>query len=132
MTSQRSISVAHKNDLRVYLGDWKNVMNIVLKTQPPVILPQTLISFSNNTYDLSLMLSYLNDKLTILEKTPLIAGQRIDSQAYAEVRVFLKVSYLFFRILLDDISGVIEYFYKKNEPNVYRGVKKSFDDLLRL
>ncbi len=129
MTSQRTISIVHKNDLSAYLGDWKNVMNIILKAQPPVSLPQTLISFSNNTYDLSLMLSYLDDKLTILEGTPLIAGQRIDYQAYAEARVFLKASYLFFRILLDDVSGILEYFYKKNELNVK--VEQSFDDLLK-
>jgi len=76
------------------------------------------------------MLAYLDDNLTVLEETPLIAGQRIDYQAYAEARVFLKACYIFFRILLDDISGIIEYFYKKNEPNVYRGLKKGLDALL--
>jgi len=128
MTSQRTISVVHKNDLSAYLGDWKNVMNIILKAQPPVSLPQTLISFSNNTYDLSLMLAYLDDKLTVLEETPITPSQ-FNYQAYAEARVFLKASYLFFRILLDDVSGIIKYFYNKNEPKV--GVKKSFNDLLK-
>jgi len=130
MTSQRTISVVHKNDLSAYLGDWKNVMNIILKVQPPMSLPQTFISFANNTHDFCLMLAYLDDKLTILEETPLTPSQ-FNYQAYAEARVFLKASYLFFRILLDDIAGIIEYFYKKNEPNVYRGLKKGLDALLK-
>ncbi len=53
----------------------------------------------------------------------------MDLQAYAEARVFLKASYLFFRILLDDVSGIIKYFYNKKEPKVE--VKKSFNDLLK-
>jgi len=127
MTSQRTISVVHKNDLSAYLGDWKNVMNIILKAQPPVSLPQTLISFSNNTYDFSLMLAYLDDRLTVLEETPLTPNQ-FNYQAYAEARVFLKVCYIFFRILLDDVSGIIRYFYKNNERVE---LSKSFNKLLK-
>jgi hypothetical protein len=33
------------------------------------------------------------------------------------------------RILFDDVSGVIKYFYDKKEPN--RGITKSFDKLLK-
>jgi hypothetical protein len=91
-------------------------------------IPATFESLQNNTYDLSVMLSYLDARLTILEKTPLIAGQRIDDQAYAEARSFLKVCYLLIRILFDDVSGIIKYFYDKNEPN--SGATKSFDSLL--
>jgi len=40
----------------------------------------------------------------------------------------LKVCYLLIRIIFDDVSGVIKYFYDKNEPN--SGVTKSFNDLL--
>ncbi len=41
----------------------------------------------------------------------------------------MKVSYLLVRILFDDVSGVIKYFYDKNEPN--SGVTKSFDSLFK-
>jgi hypothetical protein len=129
MTSQRPINICHKNNLSGYIGNWRLTMNQILKVQPPVDIPQELISLGDNTYDLSLMLSYLDDKLTILEKTPLIAGQRIDYQAYAEARSFLKVCYLLVRILFDNVSGVIKYFYDENEPN--SGVTKSFSDLLK-
>jgi hypothetical protein len=102
-------------------------MSQILKVQPPIDIPQELVSLSDNTHDLSVMLSYLDVKLTILEETPLIAGQQIDNLAYAEARSFLKVCYLLVRILFDDISGVIKYFYDNNVPN--SGVAKSFNSL---
>jgi hypothetical protein len=92
-------------------------------------IPATFESLQNNTYDLSVMLSYLDAKLTILEETPLVAGQQIDYQAYSESRSFLKVCYLLIRILFDDVAGVIKYFYDKNEPN--SGATQSFNDLLK-
>jgi len=128
MTPQRPKTVYHQNNLSGYIGNLRLLMNLILKGQPPIDIPQELVSLGDNTYDLSVMLSYLDAKLTILEETPRIAGQQIDSQAYAEARSFLKVCYLLVRILFDDISGVIKYFYDKNEPN--SGVTKSFNDLL--
>ncbi len=100
----------------------------MFKVQPPVDIPQALVSLGDNTHDLSVMLSYLDVKLTILEETPLIAGQQIDYRAYSDARTFLKICYLLVRILFDDVSGVIKYFYDKNEPN--SGVTKSFNTLL--
>ena len=128
MTSQKLKAVYHKNNLSGYIGNWRLLMSQILKVQPPIDIPQELVSLSDNTHDLSVMLSYLDVKLTILEETPLIAGQQIDNLAYAEARSFLKVCYLLVRILFDDISGVIKYFYDNNEPN--SGVTKSFNDLL--
>lgn len=75
------------------------------------------------------MLSYLDDNLTILEETPLTAGTQINYQAYASARSFLKVCYLLLRILLDDVSGILKYFYDREEPRV--GLPKSFADLLK-
>jgi hypothetical protein len=136
----REISVVHKNDLGAYFGDWKNAMHFIylplarknsVEAQRYHItkIPKPIESFSFNSTDLSLILAYLDDKLTVLEETPLTPSQ-FNYQAYAEARVFLKASYLFFRILLDDIAGIIEYFYKENEPNVYRGLKKGLNALL--
>ena len=131
MTSRRLKIIHHQSDLISYISEWRSTMNYVLKIQPPVDIPQALLSLGDNTHDLSVMLSYLDARLTILEETPFVAGQQIDYQAYAEARSFLKVCYLLVRMLLDDVSGIIEHFYKKNEPNVYRGVKKGFTHLLK-
>ncbi len=128
MNSQRPKVIHHQNDLRSYIGHWRFLRSQILKVQPPVDIPQELISLGDNTHDLSVMLPYLDVKLTMLEETPIIAGQQFDYLAYAEAGSFLKVCYLLVRILFDDISGVIKYFYDENEPN--SGVTKSFNSLL--
>jgi len=130
MTSQRPKIIQHQNDLRGYIGNWCMIMNHVFKVQPPIDIPQELVSLGDNTHDLSVMLSYLDVKLKILEETPFITGQQFDYQAYSEAKSFLKVCYLLVRILFDDVAGIIEYFYKKNDPKVYRRVKKGFARLL--
>ena len=129
MTSRRLKIIHHQSDLISYISEWRSTMNYVLKIQPPVDIPQALISLGDNTHDLSVMLSYLDVKLTILEETPLIAGQQIDYQAYSDARTFLKICYLLVRILFNDVAGVIKYFYDRKEPN--SGVTKSFNDLLK-
>jgi hypothetical protein len=127
MVSQKLAAVYYHNSLSGYIGNWRLTMSQILK-QPPINIPQELISLDDNTHDLSVMLSYLDARIIILEETPFVAGQQIDYLAYAESRSFLKVCYLLVRILFDDLSGVIKYFYDKNEPN--SGVTKSFDNLL--
>ncbi len=129
MTSRRLKIIHHQSDLIGYISEWRLTMNHVLKIQPPVDIPQALVSLGDNTRDLSVMLSYLDVKLTILEETPLIAGQQIDYQAYSYARTFLKICYLLVRILFNDVAGVIKYFYDENEPN--SGVTWSFNDLLK-
>jgi len=74
------------------------------------------------------MLSYLDNNLTILEETPL-TPDKFNYLAYAQARAFLKVCYMFLRIILDDVSGIIKYFYDSNERKA--GVPKSFEDLLK-
>ncbi len=131
MTSRRLKIIHHQTDLTYYISEWRsrmNQMSRVLKVQPPVDIPQPLISLGDNIRDLSVMLSYLDVQLTILEETPPLAGQQIDYQAYSDARTFLKMCYLLVRILFDDVSGVIKYFYDKNEPN--SGVTKSLNKLL--
>jgi len=128
MTSQKLKAVYYQNNLSGYISNWRLLMSQILKVRPPIDIPQELVSLNDNTHDLSVMLSYLDAKLTILEETPIVAGQQIDYLAYAEARSFLKVCYMLVRILFDDVSGVIKYFYDKNEPN--SGVTKSFSDLL--
>ena len=127
MTSQKLKNINYYNNLNGYIGNWRMLMSQIMK-RPPIDIPQELVSLGDNTHDLSVMLSYLDSRLTTLEETPIVAGTHIDYLAYAEARSFLKVCYLLVRILFDDISGIIKYFYDKNEPN--SGVTKSFGDLL--
>jgi hypothetical protein len=128
MAQSRQTNINHKNNLSGYIGNWLVIMNHFKKTQPPIRIPQEAVSYNDNSYDLSLMLSYLDNNLTILEETPL-TPDKFDYLAYAQARAFLKVCYILLRILLDDVSGIIKYFYDSNEPKV--GVPKSFDDLLK-
>ena len=106
MISQSPKIVYYRNNLSSYISSWRLLMSQIFKIYPPNI-PQELISLGDNTYDLSVMLSHLDIKLTTLEDAPLIAGQQIDSLAYAEARSFLKVCYLLVRILFDDISAKV-------------------------
>jgi len=140
MSSPKLIRIVYKNDLRAYLGDWKNAMNILSNSISRRVsneegqryhiarIPKTFESFSFNSDDLTILLSHLDNRLRVLEETSITPNQ-FPYQAYAEAKVFLKACYVFFLILLDDVAGIIEYFYKKNEPDVR--VKKKFNDLLR-
>ncbi|MGD0596610.1 MAG: hypothetical protein ABSA64_03685 [Sedimentisphaerales bacterium] len=121
-------NISHKNNLSGYIGNWLIVMNTVKKTQPPIRIPQEIISYNDNIYDLSLMLWYLDNNLTVLENTP-ITPEKFDYMAYAQSRAFMKACYLLLRILLDDVSGVIKYFYDQNEHPII--VPKSFNELLK-
>jgi hypothetical protein len=138
MSSQTQIRITHKNDLRAYLGDWKTQMGIlyitIAKRKPEeskryhiMRIPKPIESFSFNRDDFSILLRYLDNTLRILEETP-VTPSEFPYQAYAEARVFLKAFFIFLRILLDDLSGIIEYFYKANER---LDLPNSFDDLLK-
>ncbi|NIA06728.1 MAG: hypothetical protein GWP14_03675 [Actinobacteria bacterium] len=127
MAQSRKTNITHKNNLSGYIGNWLTVMNHIKKTQPPIRISRAVVSYNDNMYDLSLMLSYLDNNLTLLEETP-STSDKFDHLAYAQARAFLKVCYLLLRILLDDVSGVIKYFYDYNERKV--GVPESFNDLL--
>lgn len=138
MSPQTQIRITHKNDLRAYLGDWKTQMGIlyitIAKRKPEeskryhmTRIPKPIESFSFNSNDFSILLRYLDNTLRILEETP-VTPSEFPYQAYAETRVFLKAFFIFLRILLDDLSGIIEYFYKTNER---LDLPESFDDLLK-
>jgi hypothetical protein len=128
MAQAKRINISHKNNLSGYIGDWIVVMNHIKKAQPPVGIPRATVSYNDNIYDLSLMLSYLDANLRVLEETPL-EPDKFNYLAYTQARSFLKVCYILLRILLDDVSGIIKYFYDYNEPKV--GIPESFEDLLK-
>lgn len=136
MSSQRPVGIIHKNDLGAYLGDWKNTMqtmySAITRRNPGEAqryritrIPTPIESFSFNSGDFSILLRYLDDKLEILEQAQITPNQ-FPYQSYADARLFLKVFFVFLRIQLDDLSGIIGYFYKANE-----GIElpKSFDSL---
>ncbi len=139
MSSPKLVRIVHNNDLNAYLGDWKTNMNMMSDAITRRVSkeegeryritrhPKPFESFSFNCQDFSILLTYLDDNLRVIEETPITANQ-FPYQAYAESKVFLKICYIFFLVLLDDLAGIIEYFYKKNEPTVE--VKKKFNDLL--
>ena len=140
MSSTRPIRIVHKNDLLAYLSDWKNLMNMVSYSISKRVseaegrryhiarIPKLFESFSFDSNDLTILLTHLDNRLRVLEESSITPSQ-FPYQAYAEAKVFLKACYLFFSILLDDVAGIIEYFYKKNEPHIR--VKKRFIDLVK-
>ena len=108
--------VRHKNELSTYLSDWFARLQMVRLNKPTERMfrtkPKPFQSLGDNTYELSLMLYYLDSRLHQLEERSSI---QIDPMSYSEARVFLKSVYIFFRVLLDTVAAVIEYYYKKNE-----------------
>jgi hypothetical protein len=125
MTMEENRVIQHYNDLSGYISNWRMTMNLLYKKQ--IDFPKEVISYGDNCYDLSLMLSYLDDNLTRFENKH-VTPQEFDYMAYAQARCFLKVCYLLIRVLFDNISGIIKYFYDNNEPKL--GLRKSFNHLL--
>jgi len=110
--------VRHKNDFSTYLSDWFTSLQMIrvnLPEQTNKILrakPKPFHALGENTYELNFMLYHLNTRMQLMEKSE---PSKIDPKTYSEARIFLKSAYIFYRILLDTVAAVIEYFYKKNE-----------------
>ncbi len=108
----------HENDLSGYLSDWKMKMEIMNKLvkigkNKPQPIPKTFQAIFTQNTDLRIVLRYLDSKLKILENNKLPFSKKY--QDYADAIVFLKVSYMFYRILLDTLAGIIRHFYGENE-----------------
>ena len=134
MNKEASIAVQHNNCLNTYLNDWRTIPSHVLTNIKPKLaqrynlikIPTTFESLQNNTYDLSVVLAHLASWVRVFEGKSI---PQLDIQAYTEARVLLKAFYVFFRILLDDISGVIKSLYKNNRPEA-KGITNGFHALL--
>jgi len=112
------MNTIHKNDLSGYLSNWKikmEIMNKLVKIgkNKPSPTPKTFQAIFIQTTDLSIVLRYLDSKLKILENNKIPFSEKY--QDYANAVVFLKCTYIFYRILLATIARIIKYFYKKNE-----------------
>jgi len=110
--------VRHKNELSTYLSDWYNCLQMTQKYLPSktnkkiIAKPKPFNSLSENTYELNFMLHNLHFNILLLENNE---PSKIDTMAYSKARVYLKSAYIFYRILMDSLAAVIEYFYKENE-----------------
>ena len=88
--------------------------------------PIVFSSFGENIHDLSFVLDHLHSALTLLEEQP---AEKLDYAAYYEARVFLKTFFICFRIVMDNISGIIAYFYTKNKES--KGMSSSYHTLIK-
>ena len=130
------MEITHKNCLISYLHYWRIAMIAKQTDQNSSasvkLLPQPVNSFSRREYSICLMLELLDDRLKQIEHFAKDIDSNKDigplSKRYSEAMIFLDTTYIFFRSLLDDVSGIIEYFCKSNSV---AGVPKSFSDLLK-
>ena len=117
----------HKNDLSTYLSGWKRTMEAMNKISKigknkPQPIPKEFQAISIQTTDLRIVLRYLDSKLKILENNKLSFSEKY--QDYADAIVFLKATYIFYRILLDTLAEIVRYFYTENEgiklPHIFK------------
>jgi hypothetical protein len=129
--------ITHKNCLIGYLSHWQYVIkakNVVQKNTRTFMvgLPQPVRSYERRKYGICLMLELLDNRLKQIERlfkdVELGKNVRPSSKGYSEAMTFMDTAYLLLRSLLDDLSGIIEYFYKSNKK---AGIPKSFSDLLK-
>lgn len=111
------VVATHKNDIVTYLTKWQMELDMIQRglnkeysNRKPT--PKIIQAISTQTNDLWIVLSYLDSKLNILENNEPFENKY---QEYADAIVFLKVTYIFFRTLLNTLEETIRYFYKKNE-----------------
>ncbi len=130
------MEITHKNCLIGYLSHWQSAMQVrdAVQNSRAIAagLPQPVKSFTRREYGICLMLELLDDRLKRVEHLvkDIQPGQDIGpfSKGYSEAMTFTDTIYIFLRSLLDDVSGIIEFFYKSNKM---AGIPKSFSDLLK-
>lgn len=137
MSNLQSVIASYTNNLNTYLGDWTHILrmtdNAVSKAHKPLTSCIPIQSFATHEFDVCVSLGYLDDKLTVLESEDLDKAigppLQLDTLSLSDATFFLKTTYLHFRILLDDIAGIIQLLYKQHEPLVK--IPNSFEDLLK-
>jgi hypothetical protein len=130
------MEITHKNCVTGYLSHWQSAMKAREAVQNSGAfaagLPQPVKSFTRREYGICLMLELLDDRLKQAEHfvKSIDPGQDIGpfSKSYSEAMTFMDTIYILLRSLLDDVSGIIEYFYKSNK---IPGIPKSFSELLK-
>jgi hypothetical protein len=130
------VKISYKNKLEVYLSNWRMTMNAreAAKGGGPFAaqLPQPVSALTRREYGVCLLLELLGNRLEQMEESvkDINPGKDLGpfSKAYSEAMTFTDATYIFMRALLDDVTGIIEYFYKSNGvPDL----PQSFFDLLK-
>ena len=127
--------IRHKSCLIGYLSHWQTAMKIREAGQNNgtliARLPQPARSFTRREDGICLMLELLDDRLRKIEYLikDVTPGKDITpfSEAYSEAMTFMDTIYIFLRSLLDDVSAIVEYFYRSNKA---ADVPKDFSRLL--
>jgi hypothetical protein len=116
------MEIRHKNNLQSYLSDWHHKMQVIKaaakrKVSSVTQLPRPVKSFARHKDSVCLMLELLDNRLTQMEdyvKDNNPNNLESFSKAYSETMTFIDSTYIFLKSLLDDVAGIIEYFYKSN------------------
>ncbi len=132
----KTTKITYKNNLEGYLANWRMIMKAEEATKTGgyfvAQLPQPVRSLLRHEYSVCLMLELLGNRLEQMEGDvkDINPGKDLGpfSKAYSEAMTFMDATYIFLRALLDDVTAIIEYFYKSNKA---LSVPQSFDDLLK-
>ncbi len=126
------MTMAHKNDLQSYLGNWLAVMGVKARAEGKASsgshVPPPLQSLMRHELNLCYMLELFDERLTRFERSLSAEKASCDYGAYTEAMVFLDAIYLFSRMLLDTVAGIVKHL-DKSDPG--RALPTSFDDLVK-
>ena len=124
--------ISHKNCLQGYLGGWLERMNVKArmegKSSSGLTIPQPVQSLMRHKLNLCLMLELFDERLTRFERTLKGVKGNCDPTVYFEAMAFLDAIYLFSRMLLDSVAGIIRH-RDLNKSDKGRELPKSFNDM---
>ena len=126
--------ISHKNCLSSYLGDLRMVMEFRTRAKgrpsSGLRVSQPLQSLMRHKLNLCLMLELFDERLTRFEKT--LKGEKVncDYGAYSEAMAFLDAIYLFSKMLLDSVAGIVRH-RDLNKSDKGCELPKSFNDMYK-
>jgi len=126
--------ISHKNCLPSYLSDLLMAMEVKARAEgrpsSGLTVPQPAQSLMRHKLNLCLMLELFDEHLTRFEKS--LNGEKADCDydAYFKATAFLDAIYLFSRILLDSVAGVVKH-RDLDKSKKGHELPKSFDDMYK-
>ena len=128
-----NMKISHKNCLHGYLSNWHIAVNVkahsVQKSSSELAIPQPTQSLLRHEGNICLMLELFEGRLTDFEKSLNGEKEESDFGAYSEAITFLDAYYLFTRILLDNVAGIVRHFHNNNNED--QQIKDKFSDLYK-
>ena len=124
--------IQHKNSLTGYISDLQMRIDIMARGQgkPPSrsAIPRPVQALIRHEQSICILLELLEERLTRIEAA---LPRKDDSVfiAYAEALVFLDAVYIFTRMALDSVAGIIECLYKQYARET---LPPRFKDMLNL